>query len=72
MGVIYNDTESNGEKFADYVEFALSNWVTSEATVFFNLKILVVLFKGYSDQDEERFIEYIKWEKDTPFKYKKA
>lgn len=73
-GAIYNDAESNGERFADYVGVLYPTGLDPEVTVFFQSEnIDEVLFKGYSDQDEKRFIEIYKvWEKETLLKYKKA
>lgn len=67
-GVIYNDTESNSERFADYVGVLYPTGLDPEATVFFNLKILMRYYlKDIQIRMKKDLLKYIKSGKRIPF-----
>lgn len=64
-GVVYEDEETGKDAFADYMAAVYPSGTNPKTTIFFNHKdIDKVVFKGYSDEEEERFLEiYDEWKK---------
>lgn len=64
-GAIYTNQETGQDDFADYMAVVYPAGLNPETTIFFQHKdIDKVVFKGYSDSEEERFLEiYAEWEK---------
>ena len=63
-GAIYTDQETGEDKFAAYMSAVYPMSMNPETTIFFqNKNIDKVIFKGYSDEEEEeRFLEiYREW-----------
>lgn len=62
-GAIYTDQETGEDKFADYMSAVYPISMNPETTIFFqNKNIDKVIFKGYYDEEEERFLEiYREW-----------
>lgn len=56
--------EKDGDVYTDYLGFAYPTGFEPDDGVFFNKEdIDKVVFKGYVDDDEDRFLElYTKWE----------
>lgn len=65
-GAIYVDQNTGKDTFADYMSVLYPTGLNPETTIFFNHEnIDKVLFEGYSDEDEDRFIEvYTEWKND--------
>ena len=72
-GVVYQDQETNSEMFVDYMDFNQIIRIKPNNTIFFNQEnIDRVVFKGFVDEEEERFIEiYQNWEKSLTIPKKK-
>ena len=64
-GVIFEDEESDGQVFADYMGVLYPIGLQTESTIFFQHEnIDKVVFEGYSDEEEDRFLEiYNTWTK---------
>ena len=64
-GAIYINQETKKDTFADYMAVLYPAGMNPETTIFFNHKdIDKVVFRGYSDDEEERFLEiYEDWKK---------
>ena len=64
-GVIFDDEETGEKAFADYMGVLYPMGFQTESTLFFQHEnIDKVVFVGYSDEEEERFLEvYEKWTK---------
>lgn len=64
-GVVYKDQASGADAFADYMAASYPSGTNPKTTIFFNHEdIDKVVFKGYSDDEEERFLEiYDEWKK---------
>lgn len=65
-GAVYTDQQSKKDTFADYMAVLYPSGLNPETTIFFDHKnIDKVVFEGYSDEEEVRFLEiYSKWETD--------
>ena len=65
-GVIFEDEESDGQVFADYMGVLYPIGLQTESTIFFQHEnIDKVVFRGYSDEEEDRFMDiYSKWAED--------
>lgn len=65
-GTIYTDQASGEDTFADYMAVLYPTGLNPETTIFFNHEnIDKVIFRGYSDEEEIRFLEvYEEWKKD--------
>ena len=63
-GAIYKDQATQEEVFADYTGALYPSGMDPESTIFFQHdKIDKILFEGYRDEEEERFLElYAQWE----------
>ena len=63
-GAIYKDQATQEEVFADYMGALYPSGMDPESTIFFHHdKIDKILFEGYRDEEEERFLElYAQWE----------
>ena len=63
-GAIYKDQATQEEVFADYMGALYPSGMDPESTIFFQHdKIDKILFEGYRDEEEERFLElYAQWE----------
>ncbi|WP_066025857.1 DUF4176 domain-containing protein [Enterococcus mundtii] len=66
-GAVYTDQQSKKDTFADYMAVLYPSGLNPETTIFFDHKnIDKVVFEGYSDEEEVRFLEiYSKWETDV-------
>lgn len=64
-GVVYADQETGKDAFSDYMAALYPSGTNPKTTIFFNHEdIDKVVFKGYSDEEEERFLEiYDEWKK---------
>jgi len=64
-GAIYMNQETQEDVFSDYMAVLYPAGMNPETTIFFNHEdIDKVLFTGYSDDEEERFLEiYAEWKK---------
>lgn len=62
-GAVYTDEETGEDKFADYMGAVYPMGMNPKTTIFFQHKdIDKVVFEGYSDEDEIRFLEiYTEW-----------
>lgn len=65
-GAIYTDPTTNKETFSDYMAILYPTGLNPDSTIFFDHKnIDKVIFRGYSDDEEKRFLEvYDEWKKD--------
>lgn len=72
-GAIYTDQRTGKDTFADYMAVLYPTGMNPETTIFFNHEnIDKVVFKGYSDEEEERFLEiYQEWKKELDSSAKK-
>ena len=72
-GVVYTDQVTGKDTFADYMADLYPTGLNPETTIFFNQEnIDKVVFKGYSDEEEERFLEiYQEWKNDLDSSAKK-
>ncbi|ROX54710.1 DUF4176 domain-containing protein [Enterococcus faecium] len=72
-GVVYTDQVTGKDTFADYMATLYPTGLNPETTIFFNHEnIDKVIFKGYSDEEEERFLEiYQEWKNDLDSSAKK-
>ena len=72
-GAIYKDQATQEEVFADYMGAIYPIGVNPETTIFFqNENIDRVIFRGFSDEEEERFMEvYGKWEQELTISKKR-
>ena len=72
-GAIYRDQVTQEEVFADYMGAIYPIGVNPETTIFFqNENIDRVIFRGFSDEEEERFMEvYGKWEQELTISKKR-
>ena len=72
-GAVYQDQETNSEMFVDYMGCLYPSGINPNNTIFFNQEnIDRVVFKGFVDEEEERFIEiYQNWEKSLTIPKKK-
>ena len=63
-GAIYKDQATQEEVFPDYMGALYPSGMDPESTIFFQHdKIDKILFEGYRDEEEERFLElYAQWE----------
>lgn len=64
-GIVYNDEKTDSESFVDYMGCVYPKGINPKETIFFNEEnIDQVLFVGFEDEEEERFIKvYEEWEK---------
>ena len=62
-GAIYADQITGKDTFADYMAVLYPTGLNPETTIFFNHEnIDKIVFEGYSDEEEERFMEvYTEW-----------
>ena len=62
-GTVYVDELTGEDIFADYMAVLYPAGLNPETTIFFNHEdIDKILFTGFSDNDEERFLEiYAEW-----------
>lgn len=62
-GAVFNDDGS--DKYSDYVGVEYPSGIDPENTLFFNNEdIDKVVFRGYEDEEEKRYLEvYQDWEK---------
>ena len=72
-GTIYTDQETSKDTFADYMAVLYPTGLNPETTIFFNHEnIDKVVFRGYSDEEELRFLEvYEEWKKNLENSSKK-
>lgn len=72
-GVVYTDQVTGKDMFADYMAGLYPTGLNPETTIFFNHEnIDKVVFKGYSDEEEERFLEiYQEWKNELDSSAKK-
>lgn len=65
-GAVYTDQVTERDTFADYMGVLYPAGLNPETTIFFNHEnIDKVVFEGYSDEEETRFLEiYGKWQDD--------
>lgn len=65
-GVVYTDQATDKDTFADYMAVLYPTGLNPETTIFFNHEnIDKVIFKGFSDEEETRFLEvYLEWKSD--------
>ena len=63
-GAIYEDQETGQDTFADYMAVLYPSGMNPETTIFFQHdNIDKVVFTGYSDEEEDRFLEiYESWQ----------
>lgn len=63
-GVVFNDEDSDEQVFADYMGVLYPNGFQTESTIFFQHEnVDKVVFEGFKDEEEERFMEiYQEWE----------
>lgn len=63
-GVIFDDPDTGEQVFADYMGVLYPQGLQTESTLFFQHEnIDRVVFEGYSDEEEARFMEvYHDWE----------
>ncbi|PTO40086.1 hypothetical protein C6P52_02320 [Enterococcus mundtii] len=66
-GAIYTDQQTEKDTFADYMAVLYLSGLNPETTIFFDHEnIDKVVFEGYSDEEEVRFLDiYSKWESDV-------
>ncbi|MBF0777461.1 DUF4176 domain-containing protein [Streptococcus cuniculi] len=64
-GVIFDDPDTNEQVFADYMGVLYPQGLQTESTLFFQHKnVDKVVFEGYRDEEEARFLDvYHQWEK---------
>lgn len=62
-GALYEDHTTGKDTFADYMGAIYPTGINPETTIFFQHEnIDKVIFKGYSDEEEDRFLEiYGEW-----------
>lgn len=72
-GVIYQDQETDSETFVDYMGCLYPVGINPNNTIFFNQdNIDKVVFEGFIDEEEERFVEiYKNWEESITIPKKK-
>ncbi|CYV21905.1 DUF4176 domain-containing protein [Streptococcus suis] len=65
-GIIFNDPDSGEQALADYMGVLYPSGFQTDSTLFFQHEnVDKVVFKGYSDDEESRFMEiYGQWESD--------
>lgn len=65
-GAVYTEQQTGQDTFADYMAVLYPTGLNPETTIFFNHEnIDKVVFEGYSDDEEKRFLEvYAEWEHD--------
>lgn len=63
-GVIFDDTDSGEQVFADYMGVLYPAGFQPESTIFFQHEnVDKIVFEGYKDDEENRFMDiYHKWE----------
>ncbi len=63
-GVVFADQETNEDVYTDYMGCLYPSGVNPENAIFFNHEnIDEVIFEGFRDDSEERFLQlYDKWE----------
>ena len=63
-GAVYEDQETGQDTFADYMAVLYPSGMNPETTIFFQHdNIDKVVFTGYSDEEEDRFLEiYEAWQ----------
>lgn len=66
-GAIYTDQQTEKDTFADYMAVLYPSGLNPETTIFFDHEnIDKVVFEGYSDEEEVRFLDiYSRWEIDV-------
>ncbi|MTB48095.1 DUF4176 domain-containing protein [Streptococcus uberis] len=64
-GIVYQDEETNSQRFTDYMGCLYPSGINPNNTIFFNQEnIDRVVFEGLKDEEEVRFLEvYEEWEK---------
>lgn len=72
-GVVYKDEEEEKEVYTDYMGCSFPEGIDPNNTLFFNHEnIDQVLFEGYDDDDNQRFLKiYETWENDLNIPKKK-
>lgn len=62
-GAVYEEPQTGKEKFSDYMGVIYPTGVNPETTIFFEHEnIDEIVFEGYSDEEEERFLKvYSEW-----------
>ena len=73
-GVVFNDQETNEEVYTDYMGCIYPYGVNPENAIFFNQEnIDEVIYEGYKDESEKRFLQlYEQWESGLTIKKKIA
>ena len=73
-GVVFNDQETNEEVYTDYMGCIYPSGVNPENAIFFNQEnIDEVIYEGYKDESEKRFLQlYEQWESGLTIKKKIA
>ena len=63
-GVVFNDQETNEDVYTDYMGCIYPSGVNPENAIFFNQEnIDEVIYEGYKDESEKRFLQlYEQWE----------
>ena len=63
-GVIFDDPDTGKQAFADYMGVLYPQGLQPESTIFFQHEnIDKIIFEGYRDEEESRFLEiYHSWE----------
>ncbi|MGK0551149.1 DUF4176 domain-containing protein [Enterococcus faecalis] len=63
-GVVYQDEGTKSDAFVDYMGCAYPEGIDPNQTIFFNEEnIDQVVYEGYADEEEERFLKvYSEWE----------
>lgn len=64
-GVVYDDKSTESEVYTDYMGCQIPYGIDPNRTIFFNKEnIDAVVFTGYSDENETRYMQvYQEWEK---------
>lgn len=63
-GVIFDDSDTGKQAFADYMGVLYPQGLQTDSTIFFHHEnIDKIIFEGYRDEEESRFLEiYHNWE----------
>lgn len=66
-GVIFDDPDSGHQVLADYMGVLYPSGFQTESTIFFQHEnVDKIIFEGYHDDEENRFMElYNKWEEES-------
>ena len=71
-GAVYSDPQTGVETYSDYIGIIYPTGLDPETTIFFNHdNIDKVVFEGFKDEEEDRFLEiYQDWESDLTIQKK--